>query len=616
MTVADSRILADALALMDAAKYTEALALAETALAAGEATSVAACVVAAVAYRHGHLANALHVLEPIANGPDCSASVAEAVAVLNCKVGRLHDALYWGKVAVTLTPEHDLLKLFGRGFPAFSDAFTTIVDRPLMRDAERAFKAGHLDDALQLCEQHLSLFTNDVGALDLYSDLLMKAGRPDEAIGVLRSVLTMGGHSATLLSRLGRCLSAIGEHDAGMACQELALTRAPKSAAVWSGFLSTLDGAVDGTSERREQGVRRWTEFLATRLPKTVRPAGKAAVKDKLTIGFLCASPLDEETQIMLGRIAAARAAGRVATIGFGAGELGDEANIHFRGAFDRWRDIAPLDELTLSVLIRGEGVDVLVDLDGAQTITHPSLFLRNAAPVQVSWLNGPCGLPMPGATHTLDGLASGPLLFHGTGLVPGAAPVASRGAITFGADLSMAELTPRLAMAWSSILQAVPGSTLVLRDRDGLSKPVNAERLINLFGNFGVSHRIDLIAAYPAEFFGMVDVALAPFPVVRPGAYGKALRLGVPVVTLAEGRSRFLAASLSALGIADGMVAADLQEYVAHATAWATDTAKLAAFRQSAPAALAGRPAYDAAAFAEGLEALLRGYVKERAAA
>lgn len=613
-----SPLLSEAQNLLDAGDFSAALSRAEATLGAGDETAVAACVVAAVAFRNGQIAKALRVLEAVVELPGCSVDAVEALAVLNCLAGRLSEALFQAKVVATLPADGTLLPLFGPGFPKFSDAFANIVNRPLMRAASEALRLGRLERALDQVEQHLSLFANDVEALDVYSDVLMRLGRPHEAIGVLRSVLTVGGHSATLLGRLGVCLAAVGDHQAALACHDLALVRGPKAVTLWSNYLSCVAMTAPGDSDLRDKAAARWEEVLRARLPRVVKPAPKATVKDRLVVGFLCSSVRDATLQIMISRVAVARSGQSVATIGFGAGELNDDANLHYRNTFDRWRDVAALDEMTLAALVRGEGVDVLIDADGMLSNSHPSLFLRNPAPVQVSWLHAPCARPMPGATHSLSGtaLASGPLLLDNRGIAIGAAPVEERGSITFGADLTHGELTPRLAMAWAAILAAVPESSLLLHDGGGLADPDSVDRLITLFGNFGVAHRIDVIQGVPQDFVAAIDIALAPFPAVRFASYGQALAAGVPVVALAEGSSALLADSLTALGLADGLVSGDVAGYIDNATAWAGDRARLAAFRSATAPALRTHAAYLPEVFAQGLEQTVRGFLAAAAAA
>lgn len=616
MTATDSQFLAEAQRLLDAGKYSETLEHAERSLVAGIAGDLPVQVIAAVAYRHGRLAQAISLLEPIANGGACTSELADTVAVLNCLVGRLTEALYWGKMAAAMPSGPAIRALFGN-LPRFEDAFSGIVERPLIRRTKDAMRRHDMAAAEADIEQHLQLFANDVEALDLYSEILVRTGRVQEAIGVLRSVLTVGGHSATLLARLGRCLAETGDHESAIACHELAVTRGAKSAAIQAGLVEAVEMATDAASPLRDAATARYEDFLRTRLPKTVRAAPAASVKDRPVVGFLCSGMHDENMRIMLGRAAAACSRDRMTPIGFGSGELSDGVNIHYRGAFERWRDIAPLDELTLSALIRGEGVDVLIDFDGIHGTGHPSLFLRNAAPVMVSWLNGPCARPMPGATHALTGgsMASGPLLFPNFTGSAGHSPASlAGGAITLGADVTLGELNARTAMAWSMVLQAVPHATLLLRDTGGLTDQDGIDRLITLFGNFGVSHRIDVVQGEPAEFFAMVDVALAPLPNLRPLAYGAAIGAGLPVVVLDGGRAGWLAESLRAMGLGEANVAGSLDEYVAKAVAWCQDPARLAAERGAASAKALASAAFSPEAFAAALDETLRRFLAEKA--
>jgi predicted O-linked N-acetylglucosamine transferase (SPINDLY family) len=457
--------------------------------------------------------------------------------------------------------------------------------------------------ATQLVEQHLQLFCDDVEGLDRYAECLMAAGDYRKAVGVLRSVLTLGGPSATLLSRLGQSLVALGEFEQGMACHRQAVTRGAKAAVLWAAMVRDWSYCPWGETEASRQAAAGLGAAVAAAGPKVARKSPVAQVKPVLTVGFLCNAPRDEDHRAMVAAVAGGLKGATVKVVGFGPGELGEASNVAYRGAFDVWRNTLKVDELTVSALVRGEGVDVLIDSDGLAARERLSLMTRNPAPLQVSWLNVPVGVSIPGAhLHMGDeaGPSCGMLLLPCAAANPTPLPASRPDAgITFGADVTRAELTPDVVRVWAAILHAVPNASLVLANRS-FDEPEAADRLVEMFGNFGVAHRIEIAeGANSEEFFTEVDVALAPFPVVRPAPYGLALSSGVPVVALARGESAVFAKSLRVLGGAvENLVVATEDEYVAAAVAASADLGALAEFRKSMPLTLRQGIVFSPAAF------------------
>lgn len=603
--------LVDAAAsLLSNGDYAEAMEMAEAALADGAARIDAVCILAAVSFRSNRLATAIRLLESVLDENAARSDIPELLAVLNCLAGRSGTALYFAKLTTIISAEGRIQPLFGAGLPPLSDAFLAPPHKPLLTRGRAHLAEDAQDEAIAQFEQHLELFNNDVEALDAYSDALARAGRTQEAIGVLRSVLTLGGPSATLYCRLGTCLTGLGEHEQARACHAEALARAPKALALLTQILLDLENHGDAAQALRAATNAAYSAAIAATAPKTVRKAPLAADKPKICIGYLCRA-VSGNMRTMVARIAQAHDRATVTTVGFGDGDLAHQSNTAFRGAFERWVDVAPLDELTLSVIARGEGVDVLIDADGLLTHTRPHLFARNAAPLQLTWLNMPEGSSPTGAHGSLADAA----MPMGSLTLPRAevAPVErAAGPLAFAADVTMAQLTPEVARVWSAILHAVPEATMALYDRD-LQEPQNTARLIELFGNFGTAHRIDVVASPSVDqFFAECDVALAPFPAPNVLSYGKALSLGLPVVTLETGPGCLLANTVRHSGF-DGqrMVAADTAAYVANACGWAADTDGLRQTRQDAAGIAATSPAFDATAFAAGLER----HVRERLA-
>ena len=130
----------------------------------------------------------------------------------------------------------------------------------------------------------------------------------------------------------------------------------------------------------------------------------------------------------------------------------------------------------------------------------------------------------------------------------------------------------PTLA-AWSRLLQAVPGSRLLLHAHAGSHR----DRVRAFLAEQGISaERVAFVDFLPtAEYFGVyqqIDVALDPFPYGGGTTTCDALWMGVPVVSLAGqtavGRGGL--SILSNLGLPE-LVAHDSEQYVRIAAELAT---------------------------------------------
>lgn len=573
---------------------------------------------AAIYHRNGAIGYAIKMLNLLMEREPCAPDVVNTLAVLYCMAGCMSDALYHAKLATSITvAELGIAGYFGPQFPQFSTALEQISAKPLLAMANAALGGGDLDRAQFMVEQHLSVVPNDVEALTTYAQILSQRGELAKAIGMLRSVATLVGPTASLLSSLAHCLMLTGEFHEALACHREAVARAPKSAVILGAAVADL--RYFGRAEAEASGILQiWLDQLIAAAPKTVRPPVKYAGAVPVNLCYICTALDDEAMRDMVARIAQAHDRAKVKVIGFGKGEADAPQNQWVRGVFDLWRNVASLDVATMGALIRGEGVHVVIDADGLKAPANSGLYQRNAAPVQISWLNTPVAGRVPGrglvftpGTNAAEGeiaLAAGRYCLAGpvgAPVVATPAPAASGAPITFGAEVSLAELNPRLAMAWGRILQSVPNAALLFRDTGLFVEQASIDRVAALFGNAGVAHRIDVMQNVGrAEFAANIDIALAPFPAANVLAYGEILRGGAPVVaaTHCDGGAD-LGAFLTAAGLGETLVAADVDAYVAAAIALAGDPDRLRQVRADLPASLASVAAFSPQGFARAIE-------------
>jgi predicted O-linked N-acetylglucosamine transferase (SPINDLY family) len=342
-----------------------------------------------------------------------------------------------------------------------------------------------------------------------------------------------------------------------------------------------------------------------------------------VTIGYLIANAAGRGDAPWLADILSRRRGDSFVAVGFGYGPLSTPSNLVFQKCVDRWQDVSGADAFTFAAMVRAENVDILVDLAGLEAPALHAAFASRMAPCQVAWLGTP-SLGLAGfdavltdrfAGHTGGGAAQvcPTSLRLGSVLVPPPAFVArppreQGGEILLMADAALSELNAVTVERWSAILHAAPEAKLVLRDR-GLTQADALKRVLDIFGTFGVAHRVDVIAeASPAAFFAHGDIALLPYPCPSPASLGEALSAGLPVVCPAGEApwSRAAASVLDHLGVAADTVAEDGDAYVALALRWAGSPGGRAAFRARLEEAAHNSRVWDAAARDEDFAAAL----------
>jgi predicted O-linked N-acetylglucosamine transferase (SPINDLY family) len=300
------------------------------------------------------------------------------------------------------------------------------------------------------------------------------------------------------------------------------------------------------------------------------------------------------------------------------------------RQSADRWRDVCNLTEVQISEVIRDDGIDILVDLAMHTAGDLLQVFARRPAPVQVSWLAYPGSTGMEAIDYRLTDALIDPPGEADPG--PGGEPVRlpdawccyaplklsgpvgplharQNGVVTFGALNQFSKVHEDLMRCWARVLNAVPGSRLIM-----ICPPGEARlRVRALLASEGLSlDRVELVAYSPwpeyARLFERIDLALDTFPCNGMTTTCHALWMGVPVVTRA-GMSPVSRAGKSLLQVIgrSEWVARSEEEYVAIATSWANDLPRLEQSRLALRQALQASPLMDGPRFARNMEKAFR---------
>ncbi len=312
-----------------------------------------------------------------------------------------------------------------------------------------------------------------------------------------------------------------------------------------------------------------------------------------------------------------------------------DAVSVRLRALAAVWRNFVGQSGDAVEAIIRADAPDILIDLAGHTGMTNRlPLFARRLAPVQITYLGYPntTGLPamdyrftdaIADPLHDADRFATERLIrfaptawtYAAAADAPAvnAAPVLSRGHVTFGCFNTPAKITDSIIALWSRVLLAVPGSRLRLKGA-GFSAPALRAHCAARFAPHGVTAgRLEFIertsthAAHLACYHD-IDIALDTAPYNGTTTTCEALWMGVPVVSLVgeSHMARVGASLLAAAGHAEWS-AGNAADYLRCAAELAGDAGRLEVIRAGLRGDMRRGPLFDHAGQAERFGAALR---------
>ena len=188
--------------------------------------------------------------------------------------------------------------------------------------------------------------------------------------------------------------------------------------------------------------------------------------------------------------------------------------------------------------------------------------------------------------------------------------PYLTKGAITFGCLASQYKITNEVIETWSTILQEVPNSSLILKN-GALGSPGARQFVHGLFERNHISPervRLDGPSEHYQflETYGDIDIALDTFPYNGGTTTTEAIWRSVPVVTFSGDRwvSRTSASILQSAGLGE-LVGRGLEDYISLAIGLANSPDRLVDLRRNMRSRLGDSAVCDTQNFARNMERL-----------
>jgi len=531
----------------------------------------------------------------------------DALAAVLVSIGKVGEALFYAKLATVLTPHPTIKSLLPERFGSFFKNFKTGDPRSYFHHARFSFERGDFSEAAAHCRRQLELTPGDADTLGLMGQASFKLGQFEASVSALHAALHDNPPEADRLLTLGSALRATGRGEEADACHAAAMSLSPDDPVLHSAVIADLARLPDANAAKIESAhAKWWTRHTANITPRVPEPGDPGDLERPLRIAYVSgAFRLNDFTELFEPILRLHRPA-KITAFCYSGTSYVDTTTDALMGGAAKWTDIAGIDDETVWEILRGDKIDIAVDLSGHFDGGRPMVFARRPAPVTLSWLGYPHAHYLPGMDYfltdaavqcsTSKALTSGPeawpllrapLAYIAPANIPdiGPLPATQSGAITYGVKCDLTLITPSLARDWAELLWSQDKTSLLICNRFDQDE-ASVERIGNLFAHFGLRARMDVVNMadnFQSDFtfYDHVDIALDTTSCESLVENCRALWMGVPVIGRAQNQhGAHLGASLLAgVGHADWRVNTtfELTSLAAHL---GDDFEKLADFR------------------------------------
>lgn len=504
--------------------------------------------------------------------------------------------------------------------------------------ARLLFVASRSLESLYFARRASELKPDSALAIERAGLALGKLGRIDESLAELRRATEIDPAVASPWVSLGGVLQALGHYEESDAAylQAMALDDDDPiphaNRAFWANYREMPRELV----WQRHAEFGRW---IRRRLGPVAEPEAAARRPDperRLRVGFVSADLRRHSVGYFVQGALAHLDHKRFQLYAYFDHHSEDTVSINLKPMFHQWRDIFSKTDDVVLEQIRGDRIDILVDLAGHTGSNRMRMFARRAAPVQVTYLGYPNTTGLDCMDYRLTDRWADPEgggdEFHSETLwrLPNTflcytapldqldvaePPLLRNGYPTFGSFNNRIKISDSCLELWLRLLDAIPSSRLVLKSIQGTEDEMSRRGLLKRFVERGIDPmRIDIHAQVAGlenhlGMYSQIDIALDTFPYNGTTTTCEALWMGVPVIALKGDRhaARVGESLLMNMGLSE-LIAQTPDEYLSIASDLAADSGRLGALRRGMRARMLASRLMNSRAFGKDLGAALRG--------
>ena len=498
---------------------------------------------------------------------------------------------------------------------------------------------GHFAQALECYRRVVELEPSGNSHSNLAKNL-SDSGQLNEAIEFAREAVKRLPHNQRAIphNNLGSALTLRGELAEGLENYKLAIAIDVENASMHSNYL-LASNYVDKPDlavlfqEHKKFGDK-FESFIAKMyenpLATQAKRAQRARADHKPRIGYVSPDFYGHAVGQFIEPILATHDKNKFEVICYSDNFHTDESTARMKAMVANWRQVNELNDEDLARMIQSDGIDILVDLAGHTALNRMGVFIRKPAPIQVTWIGYPNTTGLSTMDYRITDALADPVgaadelhtekllrlpecfsCFQAPQKSPdvGPLPALANGFITIGSFNNFAKITPHVMRAWIDIMNRVPGSRLLLKNRS-LDNPHLKQLILDQLCKHGAdAKRVDLRSPdiSPMDHlngYNLLDIALDSFPYNGTTTTCEALWMGAPVITLAGNNhvSRVGVSQMTNLGLPE-FIARDTNDYVNIAVALANDLPRLAELRAGMRERLKNSPLMNVPRFTKNLE-------------
>ena len=486
-----------------------------------------------------------------------------------------------------------------------------------------------VDEAVEYFERALALDPNSADLHLNYSTTQYLLGNYKESIAHCEQALDLRPNFAKAHSNIGRALTTLGQLKEAVTQHDIALKLDPDLIETFSNLLFILNYAPGYTAEEIYAKHVKFSERYELTLANSIAPhTNEPSAKRRIRIGYLSPDFKRHSVAFFIEPVLASHDTRRFEVYCYYNSFHVDNVTQRLQSYAEHWHNIAPMSDEQVAEQIRGDGIDILIDLAGHSGQNRLMVFARKPAPVQVTWLGylNTTGLNAMDYRIT-DAFANPPGetdQYHSETLVrmPDSQwcykppedyypPVTKLAAldtnkVTLGSLHNLAKITPEVITVWAKILNASPNTQLIMV-AGGLDQ--RKKEIIARFTDQNVDPaRLTLLKAQSfSNYLALhqkIDINLDSFPYTGGTTTCHSLWMGVPIITL-SGDTVFSRGGASLLKVLklDELIATTTDEYVDIVVRLSNNLHSLSALRTGLRTRMAESALTDAPRFTKHLE-------------
>jgi predicted O-linked N-acetylglucosamine transferase (SPINDLY family) len=515
----------------------------------------------------------------------------EALAALYARLGRVVDALFYGKMAVTAKRRVGIPGVLPVWLGSFEQHFYRIEDQPLQKRAARAALKEDWAATEKYFRQSVEVDTEDAGAWRGLALALRRLHRPHEALDALIALHRLVPDDIDDIAALGDTMALLGVWDQAAECARHAAARRPGD--IDLAWLPVRTLLADPATSRTDAAaaIAAWSAGATAAIEAlTDRPACEPLKADRrLRVGLVSSCWQDGGGLDLIVPLLNALPRHTVELHVYADGYARTPLARRLQTAALSWQEIGELDDETTAYILGNDRLDVLIDCDGPHRRRRHALFLYRPVPLMLSLGDLPETTQYAGFDAVLGDNGTYPEATDADRLIrvegvnaslPAdlallTTPVEKRPApgIAFGLVSGPGRITREAAALWTRLLGERHEARLLLSPAR-LGGPRGAEAVQAMFQGTGVERQVAV--EQDEGYLGIIDVLLDPPGNISGDALVIHAAAGIPVVTMPGvlPSSRVLGAWLARIGLGD-WVTSDEPSYVAAARAAALPDAR-----------------------------------------